>query len=134
MSGSEYIQTVTPHWHYDCKNIALSVLAILPCFALSLVRSFPLLSKLALLAGLCTFVGLITLCSLLAQQSGPQGDGPYRGEPIISATPAQGSSFVEFMVAFLTIGFGANASVTIPTLVSDMEDPRYVLHLNSLCI
>ncbi|KAH8174432.1 transmembrane amino acid transporter protein [Sarocladium implicatum] len=124
VSGAEYIETVTPNWLFSCKNIAVSVIAILPCFFLSLVRSFSLLSELSVLAGGSTYVGLIVLCVLLGQQSSPQGSMPYQGEPIVSAPPGQGSSFVDFIVAFLTAGFATNASVTIPTFVNDMEDPR----------
>jgi hypothetical protein len=124
VSGAEFIDTVSAAWSPSCKNIVLSIFAVLPCLAISLIRSFPVLSKMSIIAGVSTYISLIFACVYLAVHEKTVKEGPSLDSPTVSMGPAKNVTFVELVVSFLTISFATNGSVTIPTFVRDMRNPR----------
>lgn len=83
ISAAEWLDTVTHNWSTPCKNIKLSVLAMLISIPLSLFRSFRVLSGLSLVSGAFTYVSLVLACVFYARQEGHFGV-PEQGPPIIS--------------------------------------------------
>jgi hypothetical protein len=123
ISAAEWLDTVTHEWSTPCKNVTLSVLAMLISIPLSLFRSFRVLSGLSLVSGFFTYIALVLACVFYARQDGHFGVAE-QGPPIISQSIPEDTSKAEFVAAFLMITFATNGAVTVPTLVRDMSQPR----------
>ncbi|KAL2211808.1 hypothetical protein CC79DRAFT_221172 [Sarocladium strictum] len=136
ISAAEWLDTVTHEWSTPCKNVTLSVLAMLISIPLSLFRSFRVLSGLSLVSGFFTYIALVLACVFYARQDGHFGVAE-QGPPIISQSIPEDTSKAEFVAAFLMITFATNGAVTVPTLVRDMSQPRdflYALYTSSAVV
>ncbi|KAJ6437702.1 N amino acid transport system protein [Purpureocillium lavendulum] len=134
--GGEYLNTVLAHWSAPvCKTVLFCLITAILCWVTSLPRTFSMLSHLATLSALFTFVSVSLAAAFIATQEHPANYVPATdgdivdgslpvGEPVFSAWPAPGYSFVSIMVAFLNICYTFIGQITVPSFVAEMKDPR----------
>ena len=60
-------------------------------------------------------------------QDHPEGyDAEGGGDPVYTAFPVKGTSFVAGMNAFLNISYTFIGQITLPSFIAEMKDPRLV--------
>jgi hypothetical protein len=114
--------------------VVFAVIATLICWLCSLPRTFSGLSKLGLGSAIFTFISVL-LATIFAgieahpagYKPGPAGfdaDGNPQGDPIVTAIPIAGTTFVAGMNAFLNISYTFIGQITLPSFIAEMRDPR----------
>jgi hypothetical protein len=114
--------------------VVFAVIATLICWLCSLPRTFSGLSKLGLCSAIFTFISVL-LATIFAgieahpagYKPGPAGfdaDGNPQGDPIVTAIPTAGTTFVAGMNAFLNISYTFIGQITLPSFIAEMRDPR----------
>ncbi|KAF3480149.1 uncharacterized protein GIQ15_05496 [Arthroderma uncinatum] len=130
--GAQYLNTMTNH--STCTVVFVAVTAIISFFC-SIPRTFNTLSKLATLSAFFTFISVL-LAMIFAgleahpakynpdpNHKGPDGK-PRGGEPIVTAFPLPGTTFVAGMSAFLNISYTFIGQITLPSFIAEMRNPR----------
>ncbi|KOS23085.1 N amino acid transport system protein [Escovopsis weberi] len=124
--GAEYINTMTEGDSFSgtCRTVELSVAITVLSWLVSLPRTFSMLSRLATLTALSTFVSLLLATIFSATQGKPAGYSAELGDPIVSAFPVKGTTFVQGMAAFLNISYTLLGQLSLPSFIAEMRDAR----------
>ena len=89
----------------------------------SLPRTFSSLSKVATFSALFTFVSVILATIFSAIEPHPRGY-PDKGEPIVTAIPVAGTTFINGLSAFLNISYTFIGQITLPSFIAEMKEPK----------
>lgn len=118
--GAKYLNTMTNH---SVCTIGFSAIVAVISWICSLPRTFDSLSKAATLSALFTFVSVLLATIFSAIEPHPN-KYPSKGEPIVLAIPAAGTSFVMGMNAFMNISYTFIGQITLPSFIAEMREPR----------
>jgi len=117
--GAKYLNTMTNH---ELCTVGFSAVTTVICFV-SLPRTFDTLSFLATFSAFFTFVSVFLTIVFSGVQSHPAGyDGIHN--PIVTAFPQKGTSYVAGMTAFLNISYTFIGQITIPSFMAEMKKPE----------
>lgn len=112
-----------------------SVVAALISWFCSLPRTFSALSRLATVSAFFTFISVLLAAIFAGIEAHPAGYNPdpnfvdpvtgiQGGEPIVTATPVAGTTFVLGMSAFLNISYTFIGQITLPSFIAEMKNPK----------
>ncbi|KAH6718972.1 transmembrane amino acid transporter protein-domain-containing protein [Leptodontidium sp. MPI-SDFR-AT-0119] len=129
---AKYLNTITNH--SQC-TIVFSVIAAVISWFCSLPRTFSALSRLATVSAFFTFISVLLAAIFAGIEAHPAGYNPdpnfvdpvtgiQGGEPIVTATPVAGTTFVLGMSAFLNISYTFIGQITLPSFIAEMKNPR----------
>jgi hypothetical protein len=101
----------------------------------SLPRTFSALAKLATASAFFTFISVLLAAIFAGIEAHPAGYNPdpnfvdpktgiHGGEPIVTAIPVAGTTFVIGMSAFLNISYTFIGQITIPSFIAEMRNPK----------
>ncbi|TVY83386.1 N amino acid transport system protein [Lachnellula suecica] len=130
--STKYLNTITNH--SQC-TIVFAVIATIICWLCSLPRTFSALAKLGTASAFFTFVSVLLATIFIAIEARPAGYNPdpnyfdattgiHGGEPLVTAIPVKGTTFVAGMSAFLNISYTFIGQITIPSFIAEMRDPK----------
>ncbi|KAI9800344.1 MAG: hypothetical protein M1825_004114 [Sarcosagium campestre] len=132
--GATYLNTMTNH---SVCTVGFAVVVTLVCFVVSLPRTFSTLAKIATASAFFTFVSVLLAAIFSGVEPHPLGyNSPpgtakngltgleKTGEPIYSAWPPEGTTFVSAMSAFLNISYTFIGQITLPSFIAEMKNPR----------
>lgn len=123
--GAEYINTMTQSDDIGhCRTVSFSIAITVICWIASLPRTFDMMSKLGTASAFFTFISVLLAAVFAATQSRPAGYDASLGEPIVTAIPVKGTTFVNGMSAFLNISYTFIGQITLPSFIAEMRDPR----------
>ncbi|KAK7431902.1 hypothetical protein QQZ08_001521 [Neonectria magnoliae] len=124
--GAEYINTMTESDTIGhCRTVSFSVAVTIICWLASLPRTFDMMSKLGTASAIFTFISVLLAAVFAGVQGKPAGyDAAALGEPIVTAFPVRGTTFVNGMSAFLNISYTFIGQITLPSFIAEMRDPR----------
>ncbi|KAF4557005.1 Transmembrane amino acid transporter-like protein 4 [Elsinoe fawcettii] len=120
LTGAKYLNTMTGH---SVCTIGFSAIVAVISWASSLPRTFSALSFLATFSALFTFISVLLATVFAAVEDHP-ANYPQHGEPLVSAFPPAGTTFVAGMNAFLNISYTFIGQITIPSFIAEMKEPR----------
>ena len=119
-----------------CQTVVFGVITTIICWVASLPRTFDMLSKLGTASALFTFVSVILATIFSGVEDHPAGFNtqpgispktgqplPF-GNPIVTAIPVTGTTFVAGLNAFLNISYTFIGQITLPSFIAEMRDPR----------
>lgn len=117
--GAKYLNTITNH---SICTVGFSGIVAGISLVFSLPRTFSSLSLMGYFAAITMFIAVLLSMIFAGVQSHPYG---YNGTPVVfRAFPAEGTSFVSGMGAFLNIVYTFVGQVTYPQFISEMRNPR----------
>jgi len=130
--SSKYLNTITNH--SQC-TVVFAVIVTFICWFCSLPRTFSALSRLATASAFFTFISVLLAAIFAGIEAHPQGYNPdpnyvnpvtgiHGGEPIVTAIPVKGTTFVAGMNAFLNISYTFIGQITLPSFIAEMRNPR----------
>ncbi|RAH87499.1 hypothetical protein BO86DRAFT_4470 [Aspergillus japonicus CBS 114.51] len=119
--GAEYLNTITGH---GACTIVFSVVTAVISFVCSLPRTFDALSKVATLSAFTTFISVMLALIFSAIEDHPAGYTPAKGDPIVTAVPVAGTTFVSGVSAFLNISYTFIGQITLPSFIAEMREPK----------
>jgi hypothetical protein len=129
--SAKYLNTITNH---SLCTVIFAVIAAVICWLCSLPRTFSGLSKLGLGSAFFTFISVLLATIFAAIEAHPAGYKPGtpgfdaagnpQGDPIVTAIPIAGTTFVAGMNAFLNISYTFIGQITIPSFIAEMRNPR----------
>lgn len=124
--GAQYMNTITDSIHVGgCPTVQFSLVITIAGCLISLPRTFSVLSKLGTVSAICTFLSLFLATIFSGIQGKPAGYDPLvGGEPIVTAWPLRGTTFVQAVSACLAMSFTFFGQVTLPSFIAEMRDPR----------
>src|SRR5512140_3309954 len=109
-----------------CRSIVFSIVVMLVCWLCSLPRTFNMLSKLGTASAFFTFISVLLAAIFAGVEKTPAGYDPREsyttpdgstavgGEPIVTAFPVAGTTFVAGLNAFLNISYTFIGQITLP--------------------
>jgi hypothetical protein len=118
--GAKWWNTITGH---GICTIGFSAITAVISFAGSIPRTFNGLAKIATFSALFTFISVILAAAFSGAEGKPAGY-PSKGEPIVLAVPAAGTSFVLGMSAFMNISYTFIGQITLPSFIAEMKEPK----------
>jgi len=143
--GAKYLNTMTASDdNIGCRTVGFSVVVTFVCWLCSLPRTFSMLSRLGTFSAFFTFISVLLATIFAGIQAHPAGYDPrdsyttpagkqvVGGNPIVTAIPVQGTTFVAGLSAFLNISYTFIGQITLPSFIAEMKDPRYVSGLSDL--
>ncbi|KAJ9241183.1 hypothetical protein DTO166G5_1345 [Paecilomyces variotii] len=124
--GAKYLNTMTGG---GTCTIVWTVVAAVISWVFSLPRTFDTLSKAATLSAFFTFVSVLLATIFAAIEPHPAGYDPnpnaaVGGNPIVTAIPIAGTTFVSGMSAFLNISYTFIGQITLPSFIAEMKEPK----------
>lgn len=130
--GAQYLNTMTNH--STCTVLFVAVTAVIS-FVCSIPRTFNTLSKLATLSAFFTFISVLLSMIFAGLEAHPAKYNPdpnhkgpdgklMGGEPIVTAFPLPGTTFVAGMSAFLNISYTFIGQITLPSFIAEMRNPK----------
>lgn len=128
--GAKYLNTMTESDNVGCRTVSFGVVVTIICWVFSLPRTFDMLSKLGTASAFFTFISVLLATVFAAVQSHPAGYDPHGsaggvgGNPIVTAVPVLGTTFVSGLGAFLNISYTFIGQITLPSFIAEMRDPR----------
>ncbi|OLN96873.1 N amino acid transport system protein 2 [Colletotrichum chlorophyti] len=134
--GAKYLNTMTESDYVACRTVVFSIVVTIICWICSVPRTFDALSKAGTASAVFTFISVILATIFAAIQSHPAGYDPrlsyldkngveqVGGNPIVTALPVAGTTFVAGMNAFLNISYTFIGQITLPSFIAEMKDPR----------
>ncbi|KAM5352682.1 hypothetical protein ACJ41O_005404 [Fusarium nematophilum] len=123
--GAKYLNTMTASDDIGhCRTVTFSVVVTIICWFGSLPRTFDMMSKLGTASAFFTFISVLLAAVFAGVQSHPAGYNLSLGEPIVTAIPVKGTTFVNGMSAFLNISYTFIGQITLPSFIAEMRDPR----------
>lgn len=87
-------------------------------------RTFAGLSTLALLSAFFTFISVLLATIFSGIEPHPLGYSPSLGEPVVTAFPLPGTTFIAAMGAFLNISYTFIGQTTLPSFIAEMREPK----------
>ncbi|KAK3368674.1 amino-acid permease [Podospora didyma] len=124
--GAKYINTmVSGDDSVHCRTVSFSIIVTIICWLCSLPRTFNMLSKIGTASAVFTFISVVLAAVFAGVQMHPAGyDLATTGEPIVTAIPIAGTTFVAGLNAFLNIAYTFIGQITLPSFIAEMKDPR----------
>lgn len=124
--GAKYLNTMTEADDIGhCRTVTFSIIVTIICCIGSLPRTFDMMAKLGTASAIFTFISVVLAALLQGVQDKPFGYDPLTlGEPIVTALPVKGTTFVNAMSAFLNISYTFIGQITLPSFIAEMKDPR----------
>ncbi|CAH0028113.1 unnamed protein product [Clonostachys rhizophaga] len=124
--GAKYLNTMTEADDIGhCRTVLFSVVTAIICCLFTLPRTFDMMSKLGTASALFTFVSVVLAAAFSGAQGKPALYDPVKlGEPLVTAFPVKGASWVNGISAFLNIVFTFSGQITLPSFIAEMRDPR----------
>ncbi|KAB8210538.1 transmembrane amino acid transporter protein-domain-containing protein [Aspergillus parasiticus] len=119
--GAEWLNTVSSH---GTCTIVFSLITAIVSFVCSLPRTFSTLSKIATFSALFTFISVMLAVVFTAIEDHPAGYTPAKGDPIVTAVPVAGTTFVSGVNAFLNISYTFIGQITLPSFIAEMKEPK----------
>lgn len=119
--GAEYLNTVTGH---PTCSIVFALVTAIVSLIFSLPRTFSTLSKVATFSALTTFISVLLAMIFAGIEDHPAGYSAKLGEPLITAIPVKGTTFVSGVSAFLNISYTFIGQITLPSFIAEMKEPR----------
>lgn len=115
--------------------MVFAVIAAIICWFASLPRTFNALARLATVSAISTLLSILLAAIFAGIEAHPQDYNPdpnsiipltglHGGEPIVTATPVKGTTFVAGMGAFLNISYTFIGQITIPSFIAEMKNPK----------
>ena len=104
-------------------TIGFSAIVAVISWVCSLPRTFSTLAKIATLSAFFTFVSVMLATIFAGIEDHPKGY-PNKGEPVVLAIPAAGTTFVAGMNAFMNISYTFIGQITLPSFIAEMKNPR----------
>jgi hypothetical protein len=87
-----------------------------------------MLSKIGTASAVFTFISVLLAAVFAGAEGKPAHYDPAtHGEPIVTAFPVAGTTFVAALNAFLNISYTFIGQITLPSFIAEMEDPRFVV-------
>lgn len=123
--------------HVACRTVSFSVIMLIICWICSLPRTFEALSKLGAASAGFTFISVLLATIFAGVETHPAGYDPrpsyttaagkeaVGGDPLWTALPVAGTTFVAGMSAFLNISYTFIGQITLPSFIAEMKEPRY---------
>lgn len=120
-----------------CRTVSYSVIMFIICWICSLPRTFEALSKLGAASAGFTFISVLLATIFAGIEKHPAGYDPrptfttaagkdaVGGDPLWTALPVAGTTFVAGMSAFLNISYTFIGQITLPSFIAEMKEPRY---------
>lgn len=121
MVGAEYLNTMSGH---SRCTVVFSVIWAIICFVFSIPRTFSTLSKVGAASALFTFVSIMLAIIFSAVEDHPAGYTREKGDPLVTAIPVKGTSFVTAFTAFLNISYTFIGQIMLPSFIAEMKEPR----------
>jgi hypothetical protein len=118
---AKYFNTITSH---SLCTVSFAVIAAVICWACSLPRTFSALSRLGTWSAFFTFISVLLAAIFSGIEAHPASYTPELGDPIVTAFPSSGTTFVAGMNAFLNISYTFIGQITLPSFIAEMRDPR----------
>lgn len=124
--GAKYINTMTESTeNITCRTVSFGIAMFLLCWLCSLPRTFSVLSKLGTASAFFTFVSVILAAIFSGIQGLPSNYDPNTlGEPLVTAVPVAGTTFVLGLNAFLNISYTFIGQITLPSFIAEMREPK----------
>ncbi|KAI8307582.1 N amino acid transport system protein [Colletotrichum sp. SAR11_59] len=134
--GAKYLNTMTESDPVTCRTVVFSIVVTIICWISSLPRTFDALSKAGTASAAFTFISVLLATIFAGIQAHPAGYDPRSsyvdkngvtqtgGNPIVTAIPIAGTTFVSGMNAFLNISYTFIGQITLPSFIAEMKDPR----------
>ncbi|CAM1500556.1 Fc.00g097180.m01.CDS01 [Cosmosporella sp. VM-42] len=124
--GAKYLNTMTAADDIEhCRTVVFSVVVTIICWIGSMPRTFSMMAKLGTASAIFTFISVVLAALLQGVQKHPALYDPLTlGEPIVTALPVKGTTFVNGMSAFLNISYTFIGQITLPSFIAEMKDPR----------
>lgn len=130
--SAKYLNTITNH--SQC-TVVFAVIATIICWFCSLPRTFSALSRLATASAFFTFISVLLAAIFAGIEAHPNHYNPdpnfvdpvtgiHGGEPIYTAIPVKGTTFVAGMNAFLNISYTFIGQITLPSFIAEMRNPK----------
>lgn len=119
--GAEYLNTMSGHSR--CTAVFAVIWALI-CFAFSIPRTFSALSRVGAFSAFFTFVSILLAIIFSAVEDHPAGYTPEKGDPIVTAIPIEGTTFVAAFTAFLNISYTFIGQITLPSFIAEMREPK----------
>lgn len=119
--GAEWLNTISNH---GTCTIVFSVVTGIVSWICSLPRTFDTLSKVATFSALFTFISVLLAMIFVGIESHPAGYTPAKGDPIYTAVPVAGTTFVSAVNAFLNISYTFIGQITLPSFIAEMKEPK----------
>jgi len=119
--GAKYLNTVTNS--SEC-TITFSAITAIICFAFSLPRTLNQLGGLGTFSAITMGLAVLLAVIFSGVQSHPAGFTAALGAPVVTSTPAPGTTFVLGMSAFLNISYTLIGQITLPSFIAEMKEPR----------
>ncbi|KJR87638.1 uncharacterized protein SPSK_07658 [Sporothrix schenckii 1099-18] len=119
-----------------CRTVSFSVVILIISWVCSLPRTFSMLSKLGTASAFFTFISVLLATIFAGIQAHPAGYDPrpsfttadgtpaVGGDPIVTAIPVAGTTFVAALNAFMNISYTFIGQITLPSFIAEMKDPR----------
>ncbi|KAL1898274.1 hypothetical protein Sste5346_003682 [Sporothrix stenoceras] len=135
--GAKYLNTMTAaDNNIACRTVSFSVVMLVISWVCSLPRTFSMLSKLGTASAFFTFISVLLATIFAGIQAHPAGYDPrpsytaadgtaaVGGNPIVTAIPVAGTTFVAALNAFMNISYTFIGQITLPSFIAEMKDPR----------
>lgn len=119
--GAKYLNTMT---HHSKCTIVFSAITGIISLVCSLPRTFSTLSKIATFSALFTFVSVLLATIFAGIEPHPAGYSKDSGDPIVTAIPVAGTTFVSGLNAFLNISYTFIGQITLPSFIAEMKEPK----------
>jgi hypothetical protein len=118
--GAEYLNTMSGG---AVCTVVFSLIVAIVSFFFSLPRTFSALSRVATFSAFFTFISVLLATIFAGIEDHPAGY-PEKGNPIVLAIPAKGTTFISGMSAFLNISYTFIGQITLPSFIAEMKEPR----------
>jgi hypothetical protein len=123
--GAKYLNTMTENDSIACRTVSFGIVVMVICWICSLPRTFDGLAKIGTWSAVFTFVSVLLATVFSGIMDHPAGYDPVKlGEPIVTALPVAGTTFVAGLNAFLNISYTFIGQITLPSFIAEMKDPR----------
>ncbi|KAI7773170.1 hypothetical protein LA080_011725 [Diaporthe eres] len=135
--GAKYLNTMTAaDDNVACRTVSYSVIMLIICWICSLPRTFEALSKLGAASAGFTLISVLLATIFAGVEKHPAGYDPrptyttaagkdaVGGDPLWTALPVAGTTFVAGMSAFLNISYTFIGQITLPSFIAEMKEPR----------
>ena len=132
--SAKYLNTITNHRE---STVVFAVIATLICWVFSLSRTFNVLCRLGIFSAFFTFISVLLATIFIGIEAHPFGYQPEtdyvgpttghqeaKGNPIVTAMPVAGTTFVAGMDAFLNISYTFIGQITLPSFIAEMRNPK----------
>ncbi|KAJ3746157.1 transmembrane amino acid transporter protein-domain-containing protein [Lentinula detonsa] len=120
ITGAKYLNTVSNS--AEC-SLTFGVITAIICFLVSLPRTLDQMSGLGTFSAITMGIAVLLTIIFSGVESHPFGYIAGQ-EPLVTAIPIPGTTYVAGMSAFLNITYTFVGQVMIPTFIAEMENPK----------